>query len=86
MSDDVMRAIGRLEGKMETVCRTVSALDTKLDNMQAHGCAMGGENRRRIEALETYPRRAAQHATVGAGAVTGIVWAVLEGVRHFLNK
>ena len=86
MTDDMMRAIGRLEGKMDTVCSTVTALDGKIDQLQTRGCAVGDENRRRIKHLEDGPRRVVAGATVGAGGITAAVWGILEGIRAWLAR
>ena len=68
MSDDVMRAIGRIEGRLEGMDTTLNDVHSKIDGVQSHGCSIGRSNSERIDALEGRPRRI---AWVGGGSAAG---------------
>ena len=83
MNGEELRAIGRLEGKMDAMCDSVHSMDSKIDHLQQHGCALGGENVRRIKTLERTPRRTAM---VSGGVVATVLCGIAEAMRWLLGK
>ena len=83
MSDDVMRSLGRVEGKLSVLCDSVSTVADKVDSMQSNGCARGMRNSERLDKIETAPsRRGIVSGTAAGGAVVGII----EGIRLWFSS
>ena len=86
---EVLRAIGRLEGKMEaqgTDLTEIKAeqrrIHTRLTELATNGCAYGASNARRIVYLEQAPKRRQAGSAMAGGGIVALVVAGLEAVRR----
>jgi len=87
----VLIELGKVKGLMEATREDVasikveqSAIHGRLTELQTEGCAQGMNNRRRIEVLETSPRRLSVGAAGIGGGIVAVLAGVVEAVRHWV--
>ena len=100
MSVDIERALGRIEGNLDSLTKSVDSAhkDTREDfakvfasirALEQKGCALGTANVERIHKLETRPKT--RRIGLGRTAVlttggTGLVVSIIEGVKAYLRS
>jgi hypothetical protein len=82
--DQILTHMATTNERLETVFRRIDKMDNKLDIMSTSGCALGKENQRRIDRIDTEPRRAMTGGAVAGGGLAAIVYVVIETVRELL--